>query len=181
MKRLKQTDKYRLRFKSLIILLIAGVVLSFILTMCFGAMKINPIHSYRILLEKVFGIELSGNDLIPLSEYNIIWKIRLPRVTLAAVAGAGLALCGAVMQATVQNPLAEPYILGISSVKLVLSGTVVNALFSAFSNFLITVSGDSESMVRIKFWTNVKTDLLYNRYNPTDIVKFPRKRIYITN
>lgn len=44
----------------------------------------------------------------------IIWKIRLPRVMLAALVGATLSLGGLVFQALLRNPLAEPYILGIS-------------------------------------------------------------------
>ncbi|ADH86254.1 FecCD family ABC transporter permease [Desulfurivibrio alkaliphilus] len=45
---------------------------------------------------------------------TIIWEIRLPRVILAAAAGAALALGGLVFQALLRNPLAEPYILGLS-------------------------------------------------------------------
>jgi iron complex transport system permease protein len=45
----------------------------------------------------------------------IIWDLRLPRVLTAAAVGAGLALCGAVMQALTRNPLADPYLLGLSS------------------------------------------------------------------
>ena len=47
--------------------------------------------------------------------YEIVWHLRLPRVILSALLGAGLAVCGVVMQAVVKNPLADPYILGISS------------------------------------------------------------------
>ncbi|MGG7509354.1 FecCD family ABC transporter permease [Plantibacter sp. YIM 135249] len=46
---------------------------------------------------------------------SIVWELRLPRVLLAALAGAGLACCGAVLQAITRNALAEPYLLGISS------------------------------------------------------------------
>jgi len=46
--------------------------------------------------------------------YAIIWKIRFPRVFLAVVLGATLSLGGLVFQALLRNPLAEPYILGIS-------------------------------------------------------------------
>ena len=46
--------------------------------------------------------------------YTIIWKIRFPRVLLAALVGATLSLGGLVFQALLKNPLAEPYILGIS-------------------------------------------------------------------
>ena len=44
----------------------------------------------------------------------IVWQVRLPRVVLAAVVGATLALGGLVFQALLRNPLAEPYILGVS-------------------------------------------------------------------
>jgi iron complex transport system permease protein len=44
----------------------------------------------------------------------IVWELRLPRVLLAAIVGGGLAVVGVGMQALVRNPLAEPYILGVS-------------------------------------------------------------------
>ncbi|MDD7110454.1 MAG: iron chelate uptake ABC transporter family permease subunit [Coriobacteriaceae bacterium] len=50
-----------------------------------------------------------------MSTDNIIWRLRFPRILLGAAVGAGLALASVVMQASVQNTLAEPYILGISS------------------------------------------------------------------
>ncbi len=40
-----------------------------------------------------------------------------------------------------------------TSVKLILSGMIVNALLTAFSNFIIAVAGDSDGMMSIKFWT----------------------------
>ncbi|MBE7324778.1 iron chelate uptake ABC transporter family permease subunit [Nocardioides sp. Y6] len=46
---------------------------------------------------------------------GIVWELRLPRVLTAAAVGAGLALAGAVMQALTRNPLADPYLLGLSS------------------------------------------------------------------
>ena len=45
----------------------------------------------------------------------IVWELRLPRVLTAAAVGAGLALSGAVMQSVTRNPLADPYLLGLSS------------------------------------------------------------------
>lgn len=45
----------------------------------------------------------------------VIWQMRAPRVLLAAAVGAGLALCGAVLQALTRNALADPYLLGVSS------------------------------------------------------------------
>ncbi|HEY0187580.1 MAG TPA: iron ABC transporter permease [Cellulomonas sp.] len=52
---------------------------------------------------------------LPTLTDSVIWQLRAPRVLLAAVAGAGLATCGAVLQAVTRNALAEPYLLGISS------------------------------------------------------------------
>lgn len=46
---------------------------------------------------------------------GIVWELRLPRTLLAAVCGAGLAICGAIMQSLLRNPLADPFVLGISS------------------------------------------------------------------
>lgn len=45
----------------------------------------------------------------------IVWRLRLPRVLMAAVVGAGLALAGAVVQTVVRNPVADPHLLGLSS------------------------------------------------------------------
>ena len=46
---------------------------------------------------------------------TIVWNIRLPRVLLAAIVGAGLSLAGTIIQTLVRNPLADPFLLGISS------------------------------------------------------------------
>lgn len=46
---------------------------------------------------------------------GIVWDLRLPRVLVAAAVGAGLAVAGAVMQSLTRNPLADPYLLGLSS------------------------------------------------------------------
>ncbi|TFD50841.1 iron ABC transporter permease [Cryobacterium sp. Hh7] len=52
---------------------------------------------------------------VPLLIDSIVWQLRLPRVLTAALVGAGLALSGAVMQSVTRNPLADPYLLGLSS------------------------------------------------------------------
>ncbi|KGJ72743.1 iron ABC transporter permease [Cryobacterium roopkundense] len=55
-----------------------------------------------------------GEPVPPLID-SIVWQLRLPRVLTAAAVGAGLALSGAVMQSVTRNPLADPYLLGLSS------------------------------------------------------------------
>ncbi|MDW6059382.1 iron chelate uptake ABC transporter family permease subunit [Streptomyces sp. FXJ1.4098] len=54
------------------------------------------------------------STLTPLRD-GIVWNLRMPRTLLAAVCGAGLAVCGAVMQSLLRNPLADPFVLGVSS------------------------------------------------------------------
>lgn len=56
----------------------------------------------------------AGYD-IDLFNSRVIWLWRLPRAVVGACCGAGLAMCGVVLQALLRNPLAEPYLLGISS------------------------------------------------------------------
>ncbi len=115
----------RRNFLFLIIGLMGIALLSILLAVCLGTVKILPEESYEIILYKLFNLTLSPmiSQISP-SHIDIIWEIRLPRVLMAAIIGAGLALCGTVMQASVQNPLAEPSILGISA------GAALGATFS---------------------------------------------------
>jgi iron complex transport system permease protein len=70
--------------------------------------------------------------------YTIIWQIRFPRVLLAALVGAALSLGGLVFQALLRNPLAEPYILGISGGSAI--GAIIGILmgFSRFPGVSLT-------------------------------------------
>ncbi len=65
-----------------------------------------------IPLSKIF--QILGGKFRGEGDFTIIWDIRLPRVLLAVAVGGGLSVAGAVFQAILLNPLAEPYILGIS-------------------------------------------------------------------
>ena len=60
------------------------------------------------------GLGLTAAELPPIEE-SVVWDLRLSRALVAALAGAGLALCGAILQALLRNPLAEPFVLGISA------------------------------------------------------------------
>lgn len=62
----------------------------------------------------VIGAHLTGGSTSGIED-RIVWEMRLPRVLLALLAGAGLAVAGTVLQAVVHNPLADPYVLGIAS------------------------------------------------------------------
>ncbi|MGF1425414.1 FecCD family ABC transporter permease [Kitasatospora sp. LaBMicrA B282] len=63
----------------------------------------------------VVGRRLAGAPPQPGTRDLIVWQLRAPRALLAAVVGAGLGLVGTTVQALVRNPLADPYLLGISS------------------------------------------------------------------
>ncbi len=58
---------------------------------------------------------LGGSSGLDAIQEAIIWDLRLPRTLLAALCGAGLAVCGAVLQSLLRNPLADPFVLGVSS------------------------------------------------------------------
>ncbi len=90
----------------------AGVILAVLFAISVGVVDIPWAEIITVV-----GGELGLTDMtvVPSAHQNIIWELRLPRVLLAGIAGAGLSLCGMVMQALVQNPLAEPYILGVAS------------------------------------------------------------------
>ena len=65
---------------------------------------------------------------------NIVWKIRMPRVVLAGLVGASLAIAGAAFQGLLKNPLADPYTLGVSSGASV--GAVATLFFGLSVPFL---------------------------------------------
>lgn len=115
------------------------LIVSIILAVSFGSVSINPNQTYSIILSKIMGAPVEG---ISPALVDIIWNIRLPRVILAATVGGGLALSGVIMQASVQNPLAEPFILGIASGASV--GAVL-AILLGFSvgSFSVGVSGSA--------------------------------------
>ncbi|KJV02203.1 iron chelate uptake ABC transporter family permease subunit [Rhodococcus fascians] len=98
----------------LVPLLLAGsalLVLSIGVAVTIGPANVSVPDVYRVILTHM-GIGSSGVGRI---QDGIVWELRLPRTLLAAVCGAGLALCGAIMQSLLRNPLADPFVLGISS------------------------------------------------------------------
>ncbi|MFJ5259635.1 FecCD family ABC transporter permease [Streptomyces sp. NPDC088387] len=73
--------------------------------------------------------------------YTIVWELRLPRVVLAAVVGAGLATVGVAVQAMVRNALADPFVLGISSGAAVGANAVIlMGLFAGLGVWALSVS-----------------------------------------
>ena len=83
-----------------------------VLAVTFGPADIAPAEVWQTIAHHL-GLPVA-NPVTRLRD-AIIWELRLPRVLVAAGIGAGLALCGAIMQALTRNPLADPYLLGLSS------------------------------------------------------------------
>ncbi len=70
--------------------------------------------SVHVSVRQIIGILFRG-EMEGESAYNIIWKIRLPRLLLAAILGGALSLSGFLIQTFFRNPIAGPFVLGISS------------------------------------------------------------------
>ncbi|MGX7128329.1 FecCD family ABC transporter permease [Enterococcus wangshanyuanii] len=185
--------------------LIVAIFISVIYSLLNGQADISVEDIIQILVTKISGGRFGSLDGVASnSAVNIIWFVRTPRVILAVFVGMGLAVTGTVMQAVVQNPLADPYILGISSgaslgatfailigfgtasvfsqfglafgafvgamaaafgvlilsgiggritsVKLVLSGSVIGALCSSISSFIVYLANNAEGMKTVTFW-----------------------------
>lgn len=93
-------------------LLLLGLVLSLLAAVALGVVNIPCNEIMHIFQYKLFGTGIGTFNNVHM---KIIWDIRMPRILLAGLSGAGLSLCGLIMQSAVQNPLAEPYLLGIAS------------------------------------------------------------------
>ncbi|PRA31500.1 MULTISPECIES: FecCD family ABC transporter permease [Pseudomonas] len=87
----------------LLIAVLAGVAI--------GETSISPQVVLQVLANKLWA---AGYVLDPIDE-GVVWNYRLTRTLVAAACGAGLATCGVILQSLLRNPLADPYLLGISA------------------------------------------------------------------
>ena len=117
-----------------LLLLLAILFLSFIYAVSIGAVYLNKTEILYIILEKISGH--SFNTAITDTSRDIVLNIRLPRVILAGLVGAALAVAGATFQGLFRNPLADPYIIGVSSgAALGASFAIVSGLSLGFAGF----------------------------------------------
>jgi len=96
--------------------IVAGAVISLLIIIAAASLGSSGIRlgdTVLIVLHKVFKLPLKEG--IDPKNVSIVWLLRLPRVILAFLAGGSLAVGGAVCQSVLRNPLASPYILGVSS------------------------------------------------------------------
>ena len=100
------------------LVLLGLLVVSIILGIGLGPVSISFSDVYRVMFHRLSGIftgQTAPLESIRESTQNIVWFLRAPRVLLGSLIGAALTLSGVGMQAFTKNPLAEPYVLGISS------------------------------------------------------------------
>lgn len=100
--------------------------------------------SISLSFQDVFsGVFLCGKSLQVCSlsavEQQIIWDIRLPRIFMALLTGAGLSITGAILQSVTRNPLADPYLFGISS-GAALGAVVAMSAMAALSATVFSIS-----------------------------------------
>ena len=101
--------------RAVLALFLAATLAALVLAVGFAA----AIGDYRIGLGTVFwavtnSLGLTAADIPPI-EQSVVWDLRLSRALVAALAGAGLAISGAILQALLRNALAEPFVLGVSA------------------------------------------------------------------
>lgn len=186
-----------------VLALLGLLVFSLLAAVTFGSTDIPIGDVYGVISQKLYHLIFLGDSgWGDGSLFRAVWYIRLPRLILAMAIGAGLAACGVVMQAIVKNPLADPYVLGISSgaslgatsaimlgvgaafgsnsigvmaflgafaislavvglanvggransVKLLLAGTALSSVCSAFSSFIVYIAHDREGMQTVTYW-----------------------------
>ncbi|MGW6913826.1 FecCD family ABC transporter permease [Kitasatospora sp. NPDC054939] len=102
--------EHALRAGPLAAVLGAALVAALTAAVSLGSVDIPPGEVWSVVARR-----LTGRAPEPGTRDLIVWQLRVPRALLAALVGAGLGLVGTAVQALVRNPLADPYLLGISS------------------------------------------------------------------
>lgn len=121
----------RVPFAAVLTGLVGLLVVSVTAGVMIGPVSIQPTLVWRIV--GVNSLNLPMAETWSASQESIVWLVRMPRVLLGAVVGAGLAVVGVAFQALVRNALAEPYLLGVSNGASVGASAVI--LLGAFSAF----------------------------------------------
>lgn len=101
-------------YLAVIVALAAALLFSLMAAITFGNADISIKEAYSVVAYELFHAD-SLSDFAQGPVHDVIWIIRLPRVLMGLAVGMGLSVCGVIMQAVVKNPLADPYVLGVSS------------------------------------------------------------------
>ncbi len=99
------------RLLTVVGILAAGLLAAILIALSVGTVRVGWTETAAILFGKILPIPVSWTE----TQESIIVGLRLPRTLLAGIVGSALALAGAGFQAISRNPLADPYVLGVSS------------------------------------------------------------------
>ncbi|MGN0160694.1 MAG: FecCD family ABC transporter permease [Lachnospiraceae bacterium] len=180
-------QKEKLRYPAVFLLLGVLFMAAVFANINSGSVDVSWKEIMDILLKKAGDNEIS---------YNIIWKIRLPRLLMAAILGGALSLSGYLLQTFFRNPIAGPFVLGISSgakmvvaavtiffsavmIPMPVSATVISAFAGSVLSmlFVLVFAGRAKSMsmllvigVMISYISSAVTDFLINYASEADIV-----------
>ena len=114
---------------------------SFIYSLSIGVVNISYIDIINILYYNMIDIQSqAGQNLLQSVNASVIFDLRLPRIIMAVLSGGALALGGVVMQALIRNPLADPYILGVSSgAAMGATASIILGMFSSFGLYGVSI------------------------------------------
>lgn len=132
---MRQAVTWRL---GLVLALLVAVVVA---NAAIGAVAIAPGHVVQSLLHRLGAFDMAE---IAAGQALVLWSIRLPRLVVGMLVGAGLAVAGALMQAVFRNPLAEPGLTGISAGAAVAAAAVIvlgHAVAGGFSLPAVAFAG----------------------------------------
>ncbi|MGI6174333.1 MAG: FecCD family ABC transporter permease [Christensenellales bacterium] len=130
----------------------AGIFLTLLAAFCAIVVLNINIGSVPIPTEKIAGILFAGEG--DARQVAIIWKIRLPRILMAAILGGALSLSGFLLQTFFANPIAGPFVLGISSgAKMVVALAMIFFLerFGAVSSWTLVIAAFIGSLISVGF------------------------------
>ena len=136
------------RRRSRYIAVFSGLVIAFAVTV---VLNINT-GNVHISVPKILRILFLRDGAA--TEYSIIWRIRLPRILMAAMLGGALSLSGFLLQTFFANPIAGPFVLGISSgAKMVVALTMIIFLnyMGHFSSYTLIVAAFIGSLISTGF------------------------------
>lgn len=136
--------KRRMRYLMVFAVLIAAFAVITVVNINSGNVEISMPDILRIIFWR------DGGEM----EYNIIWKIRLPRILMAAILGGGLSLSGFLLQTFFENPIAGPFVLGISSgAKMVVAVAMIYFLgnYQFVSSYTLIIAAFIGSLLSLVF------------------------------
>ena len=132
------------RYELVFILLLAALVIITVLNINIGSVPISMGEILRILFRR-------STDA---TQYAIIWEIRLPRILMAAILGGALSLSGFLLQNFFGNPIAGPFVLGISSgAKMVVAITMILVIgkLGSVSSYALIAAAFAGSLMSVGF------------------------------